>query len=213
MSFVSQKGGTGKSTFVRAAAIAASGDDMNVKIGDLDIRQGTTMEWSRFRLQKGLKPAVSVEFFKSAAAALSSVNSDLDLLLIDGPARASTETHEIARNSHLIIQPTGPSHDDLKPSVLLFHELVKKGISKDRMVMVLNRVGTEVESNEALEYISDAGYKALNEFIFEKPAYRQAQNNGLTILETRFPHLNQSAENVINALIKIILGQVKDKAD
>jgi chromosome partitioning protein len=206
MSYVSQKGGTGKSTFVRATARAAADDDMKVKIGDLDIRQGTTIEWYRTRLAKSFKPVGSVEFFGSAKDALNSVNSETDLLLLDGPARASKETLEIAQASHLVIQPTGPSLDDLKPSVLLFHELVKKGIPKDRLVMVLNRVGTEAEFKDAYDYISQSGYQALDEFIFEKPAYRQAQNIGLTILETRFTHLNQSAVKVINALINIILG-------
>jgi chromosome partitioning protein len=205
MACVSQKGGTGKSTLIRATAKAAANDDMKVKIADLDVQQGTITEWHRIRLERKISPIGSVELFGSAKDAIDSVDSNTDLLLLDGPARASKQTLDIAQASHLVIQPAGPSLDDMKPAVLLFHELVKKKIPKNRLVMVLTRVGTEPEFKDAYDYISQAGYRVLNEYLFEKPAYRQAQNAGLTILETRFHHLNKAAENVINALIEILL--------
>lgn len=205
MSYVSQKGGTGKSTFVRATAKAAAAASWKVKIGDLDIKQGTTTEWHRSRLEKKMSPVCSIELFRTAEDALKSVSSNsFDLLLLDGPARASSQTLEISRNSHLVIQPTGPSLDDLKPAVLLFHELKKKGIPKDRLVFVLSRIGTEAEFKDAYDYLFQTGYQVLNEYIYEKPAYRQAQNMGLSILETRYEHLNKAAEKVINSLIDII---------
>lgn len=204
MSCVSQKGGTGKSTLVRAAAKAAYDDNMKVKIGDLDIQQGTTMEWHRIRLDNGFNPVGSIELFRTAKEAFVSLNNETDLLLLDGPARASKATLEISKASQLVIQPTGPSLDDLKPAVLLFHELVKKGIPKNRLVFILSRVGTDAEFKDAYDYITKSGYQALEDFIYEKPAYRQAQNVGLTILETRYSHLNKSAEKVINALIDIL---------
>lgn len=207
ISCVSQKGGTGKSTLVRAAAKAAFDDNMKVKIGDLDVQQGTTMEWHRIRLDNGFKPVGSIELFRTSKEALNSIDNETDLLLLDGPARASKATLEIAQASHLIIQPTGPSLDDLKPAVLLFHELVKKSIPKSRLVFILSRIGTEAEFHDAYDYISQTGYHVLDYFIYEKPAYRQAQNLGLTILETRYPHLNKIALKVINSLIDIILGQ------
>ena len=198
---VSQKGGPGKSTFIRALATAAAKDDMRVKIGDLDVQQGTTTEWHRIRLQKELSPVGSVEYFRTAEEAFNSVDN-IDMLLLDGPARASKQTTQIAQYSDLVIQPTGPSLDDLKPAVLLFHELFKKKIPKERLLFVLSRIGTEAEYNDAYEYLSLTGYNVLDCCLFEKPAYRQAQNNGLSILETRFPHLNKQAEKVIDKIIE-----------
>lgn len=105
------------------------------------------------------------------------------------------------RPSDLVVQPTGASLDDLEPAILVFHELVKKGILKDRLLFALNRVGTEAEYQDCLEYLSQTGYKALDGCIFEKPAYRQAQNSGFSILETRYGSLNARADQLIQSLV------------
>ena len=48
VSFISQKGGVGKSTLARAlAAVAAYG--MRVRLADLDAQQATVIEWERTR--------------------------------------------------------------------------------------------------------------------------------------------------------------------
>ena len=52
-------------------------------------------------------------------------------LIIDGPARTSQGTLEIARVADLVVQPTGASVDDLRPAVREFHALIKAGIPQD----------------------------------------------------------------------------------
>ena len=46
-------------------------------------------------------------------------------MVIDGAPHSSKMTKEIAESSDIIIIPTGLSLDDLEPTVLLAHELVK----------------------------------------------------------------------------------------
>jgi hypothetical protein len=53
-----------------------------------------------------------------------------DLLIVDGPARTSTGTLEIARVANLVVQPTGVSVDELRPAVREFHALVQAGIAR-----------------------------------------------------------------------------------
>ncbi len=48
-----------------------------------------------------------------------------DLLVLDGPAKASGGTTEIARRADLIVQPTGAGRDDLTPAVRVFQGLSK----------------------------------------------------------------------------------------
>ena len=198
--FVSQKGGVGKSTLARGIGREAAAGGLSVKIADLDVQQGTSVNWYRRRLEAGIEPLFSVESFKTAAQALK-LSSQFDYLIIDGPARASAATLEIARAATLIVQPTGSSVDDLEPAVLTFHELVRDGISRDILVFALSRVGTDAEAAEARAYVKQAGYKVLDGSIQERPAYRQASNVGLSITETRYPQLNKRADALIQAIV------------
>lgn len=205
--FVSQKGGVGKSTLARGIGREAAAGGLSVKIADLDIQQGTSVNWYRRRLEAGIEPIFSVESFKTAAQALR-LSAQFDYLIIDGPARASAATLEIARAASLIVQPTGSSVDDLEPAVLTFHELVRDGISRDILVFALSRVGTDAEEVEARAYIKQAGYTVLDGSIQERPAYRQASNVGLSITETRYPQLNKRADALIQAMVDRIDGTV-----
>ena len=124
-----------------------------------------------------------------------------DLLIVDGPARTSSATLEIARVADLVVQPTGSSADDLRPAIREFHALVQAGIPARKLVFALNRIGTDSEEAETRSYIAEAGYVALSGCLPERPAYRQAQNLGLAVTETRFPKLNERANALIQALI------------
>jgi len=205
--FVSQKGGVGKSTLARGLGREAAAGGLSVKIADLDVQQGTSVNWYRRRLEAGIEPIFSVESFKTAAQALK-LAPQFDYLIIDGPARASAATLEIARAATLIVQPTGSSVDDLEPAVLTFHELVRDGISRDILVFALSRVGTDAEEIEARAYIKQAGYAVLDGSIQERPAYRQASNVGLSITETRYPQLNKRADALIQAMVDRTDGTV-----
>ncbi len=198
--FISQKGGVGKSTLARGLSREAAASELSVKLADLDTQQGTSVDWYRRRLDHGATPVFSVESFKTAAQALRNANQ-YDLLLLDGPARASSATLEIAQAATLVVQPTGASVDDLRPAILVFHELVKAGIPKNRLVFALCRIGTDAEEAESRAYIDQAGYQTLAGSLPERPSYRQASNAGLSITETRYPQLNQRADKLIQSMV------------
>ena len=122
VAFISQKGGVGKSTLARALAREAAAGGLGVKIADLDTQQGTSVDWHRQRLDGAIEPTVAVEAFKTASQALSVANA-YDLLIVDGPARTSRATLEIAGVADLVVQPTGASADDLRPAIREFHAL------------------------------------------------------------------------------------------
>jgi len=203
IAFVSQKGGVGKSTLARGLAREAAKSGLAVKIADLDTQQGTSVEWHRRRLNEGVEPVVSVEGYKTADQALSQA-ARYDLLIIDAPARASEGTQKIAERAQLVVQPTNPALDDLGPAVRLFHELTKAGIPKSRLVFALNHVLTETEEVAAREYLREAGYAVLQGYIPSKTSYRDAQNHGRAITETRYGALNEKADSLIQALINMV---------
>lgn len=200
IAFVSQKGGVGKSTLARALAREATAGGLRVKVADLDTQQGTSVDWHRQRLQAGIEPAVSVEAFATAAQALA-VADGYDILIIDGPARTSQATIEIAKVANLLVQASGASLDDLRPAVREFHALVKAGIPANRLVFALNRIGTLTEETDARVYLEESGYSVLTGFLLERPAYRQAQNGGHAITETRFSGLRAQADALIQSII------------
>lgn len=200
VAFVSQKGGIGKSTEARALAREATNSGIKTKLADLDLEQATSSDWHRRRLAAGLPPAASVELFATAKQAIESVG-DAELLILDGPARASKGTSDIAKVADLVVQPTGASLDDLIPAIKVFNALVKEGIPRSKLVFSLSRVGTEAEEAEARSYLSDAGYETLTGCLYEYPAYRQAMNAGLSVTETRYKRLKEKADELIQALI------------
>ena len=205
VAFVSQKGGVGKSSKARALAREATKGGIKTKLADLDTEQATSSDWHRRRLAAGYEPAASVELFSTAAQALAAAEN-FELLIIDGPARASKGTTEIAKVADLIVQPTGASLDDLIPAVKVFHGLVKEGIPKAKLVFALSRIGTDAEESEARNYLKEAGYEILDGCIFEQTAYRQAQNAGFSVTETRYKGLNARADELIQSLINKIGG-------
>lgn len=200
VAFISQKGGVGKSTLTRALAREAAMGGLRVKVADLDTQQGTVVDWHRLRLSKGLEPMVSVEAFGTASQALNATDS-FDLLIIDGPARTSQATLEIAGSADLVVQPTGASRDDLLPAVREFHALVKARIPPGRLAFALNRIGTDAEEAAARDYLEQAGYAVLDGCLRDRPAYRQAQNAGRSITETSYSKLNEQADTLIQSLI------------
>ena len=151
ISFISQKGGVGKSTLARALAAVAS-YSMRVRLADLDHRQATVSEWQKTRVASAGYPACEVTAYKSVEEALSA-SADHELLIFDAPAGASRQTLELARISDLIVQPTGASADDLRPAVLLFHELVKARIPKERLAAAICRTMSDTEDAAARGYV------------------------------------------------------------
>jgi chromosome partitioning protein len=198
---ISQKGGVGKSTLARLIAREYAAAGWDVKIADLDISQGTSTDWKQRREVNSIQPDVAVEPFRTVAQALK--HADVyDLMVLDGPPHSMQGTLEIARASDLLVLPTGLSLDDLKPSVLLAHELVNAKIPEEKITFVLCRVGDrENEIEEARSYIHKAGYNTVVGSIPEKTAYRQASDNGRAVSEVTFPTLKQRAEQVAQSII------------
>lgn len=200
IAFVSQKGGVGKSTLARALAAVCAHAGLKVMLADLDPQQQTLLHWQKARSENKVLPDRLVEAFGTAADAAEGA-SECDLLILDTPGGVNEETLSVARLSHLVVQPTGPSLDDLHPAVLLFHELTDAGIPKHRLAMALCRVLSEDEEKAARGYLEAAGYQVLPGSIPESAAYRAAHNRGRSLIETDEQILNERADALMEALL------------
>jgi hypothetical protein len=141
------------------------------KIGGLDAQQETSAETFQ------LEPAPSVEAYEAADQKLTHV-VHYDLLIIGGSTHASgDELRRIAERAALDVQPTNPALDELGPAVQLFQELIKTGIPRARLVFALNHVVTDTEAQAAREYLREAGYEVLSDFLPAKNSYRRVQTS------------------------------------
>jgi len=108
---MSQKGGVGKSTLARALATFASKNGSNVTLVDLDHEQRTVTVWEHSRSRHGVNPVLHVT--EASSEEVSKLARQCDLLIIDTAGGITDESHALARQAHLIVQPTSPSADDM----------------------------------------------------------------------------------------------------
>ena len=99
--------------------------------------------------------------------------------------------------------------DDLRPAILTFHELVKAGIPRERLVMAICRVLSAGEETRTRQAIAQAGYQVLAGAIPERIAYREAQDRGQAITETQNAKLNERADALIDALLRKVTQEVE----
>ena len=146
-----------------------------------------------------MQPGVEVEPFRNIDE-IESRKQRFDLIVMDGPPHSTAGTLRMAAAADLVVLPVDPSIDDLEPSVLLAHELVREGIPKQRLAFVLVRVGnSDIEIAEAVDYLRDAGYFVLVGSIPERTAFRRASDAGRCLTETPFDSLNQYADKLAQA--------------
>ena len=196
---VSQKGGVGKSTLVRALAVEYARNDFSVKIADMDLKQKTATEWNCIRMEIGASPALAVEPFSKVKEVMKQ-DDQYDLIIFDGAGQADAQTLEISQQCDFIILPTGVGRDDLLPQVKLAHELVRRGIPRGSIAFTLSRVSdSKAEQRAAEEFIGDAGYW-LAGFIQERTSISQSHDNGLAANETRYDTINGVVDQLIQQI-------------
>ncbi len=211
VAFVSQKGGVGKSTLARALATVTAHAGVAVMLSDLDPQQSTLMHWGRAR-GSDATPTLRVEAFASVDNALEA-GEESELVILDMPGRADATTLAAATHAHLVVQPTGPSLDDLRPAVLLFHELATAGIPRSRLIFALCRTLTKSEETDARAYLEESGFAVLPGSIPERAAYRQAQNRGLSLTEADDTELSRRADALIASLMDKVGEEIEALAE
>jgi chromosome partitioning protein len=100
--------------------------------------------------------------------------------------------------------PTGPSLDDLHPTVLLHHELIASGMARERIVCAICRTLSKGEEADARDYLEEARCNVLPGALPERAAYRAALNQGRSVTETNNDDLNVSADRLMETLLTTI---------
>ena len=199
---ISQKGGAWKSTLARALGTTYTVAGWQIKIIDLDTKQGTATNWQQRRLQAGIEPTVPVQMYGNVAAALSRAG-DADLYIFDGPANATEETVKIAKACNLLILPTGLTLDDLQPQVALANSLTDlHGIPTENIVFALCKATKRSKPiADARDYLGKTRFAILDGAIQHQDSYADAMNKGRSITETPFKAPRAKAMEVIQSAV------------
>jgi chromosome partitioning protein len=207
VSFVSQKGGVGKSALARLTVVGAMYRGLRALLADFDLEQLTSVEWAAQRLRNSIEPEVDARAFKSLKK-LRKSESGYELIIADTRGLADELSQDIAEASDVVFLPTGVSRDDLAPTLALARKLVRQG-AEGRVVLVLSKVGrSETQLHKAIQTIEDGGFELIKEHWPLRDGYQADLDIGRAGRESRNGHLREVAEKLETAIFDRI-----EKAD
>ncbi len=201
VSFIGQKGGVGKSTLARLIAVGAAHRGRKVLLADFDLEQLTCVEWNALRQRNGIEPEIDARTMKGLKK-LRNADHAADFIVVDTRGLADSLTKEVAEESDVVFLPTGPSADDLRPTLALARKLAKGG-ADGRLVVVLSKVGrSETQLQKAISAIEDAGFEALDAHWPQRDGFQADLDMGRAGREARNPHLHDAAMAVERSMMK-----------
>ncbi|POZ13654.1 ATPase [Lelliottia aquatilis] len=206
IAFASGKGGVTKSTLARAVAVSYAKSNWKVLAGDLDIGQGTFVNWNRRRMSAEIEPVFDVLSLGTVTQLKKHLDSEqYDLAIADCAAFASKSTIEIANLCDLTVIPTSFSLDDLESTVNTANSLVRSGVPAQKLAIAFSGVSENESDYEAARgYLAKTPYTVIDGFIPRKPALSKAQDGGRSIIECPYAAPRQRAEHVIQGIINRI---------
>lgn len=180
IAFVTQKGGSGKSTIASSLAIAAAEAGERVFIIDMD-PQASLVKWAKVRGDQD----VGVEFIeagklKATLAALE--KSGMTLVVIDTPAGQSPASDAAVKQCDLVVIPSRPNAFDLWSS-----EITRKAArdQKRDFVFLLNQCPPSQQSARVEDGVAalEAMGGLLNPPLSARVDYQEAARHGLGATE------------------------------
>lgn len=151
ISFLTQKGGTGKSTLALNLAVTAELFGERVAVVDLD-PQGTAASWRKTRK---LETPVLIEHTKvgSLDETLRSLSAGgFSLALIDTAGTDSMVTHSAMRTADLCLVPVRPSEADVRATMPTVRALSAMGRP---YALVVNQAPARLVANVPLRLVAD----------------------------------------------------------
>jgi chromosome partitioning protein len=207
--FANGKGGVGKTALACSYAVEQARGGADVIVTDLNDEQQTAVTWARVREHNGILPKIRVEM-ATPRRALEMVGR-CDVLVVDTPGWTDKNTLALAKQSTLMVIPTGPNPTyDLEPTVRLLHGLRQEGIEAWRLSVVLSRFRADAkhvreEEQFARAYLAEAGYEALSGCVRNTPAYSKALAEGYGLTEVGSGELAHEATEVMESISGAVL--------
>lgn len=210
ISFVSQKGGTGKSTICSNVAVAFSKKKKDVLIVDADPQKSISL-WNGYREETRYPKITCIQKTGNLTKTLKEMKKKFDVVLVDCSGADSLESRSALVTSNLMISPVGCSQLDLDTLPKVIQTIEEASTFNTELIskFVLSRSPTRYkrEINETKKYLSDIGIQPLQSIIYERTVYRDAITNGSSILEMN----DAKAKIEFNEVFKEVLQCLKEK--
>ena len=206
VSFLNQKGGTGKTTLSISVAHALVEKGKKVILVDAD-PQGSARDWaaSRPEDQEPLFPGVGLDR-PVIHKELPALAKDYDFAIIDGPPRVSELARSAILASDLVVIPVQPSPYDIWAADEIIKLISEASVFKENIkcVFVINRkITNTVIGRDVKEALEQYGLQTLETEIFQRVAFAEVAVVGSTVIES---DKNSLASKEIFALAKEILS-------
>ena len=179
LAFVSQKGGSGKSTMASSVAVVAHQTNEKVCVIDMD-PQGSLTNWAR------LRAAGDIEVLASGAAGLPALLATLErrgvtLALLDTPGAEGAASSAAMRVADLNIVPSRPSLFDLRASARARAALEEIGA---KFVFLLNQCppAQTARVQDGVEALEEMG-RLISPLILARVEYQDAARRGRGVTE------------------------------
>ena len=201
ISFVTQKGGSGKTTLTLNFAIAALASKKRVVILDMD-PQGTARKWYERRTDEN-PPLIEVVAADLDKAIKGASNQKFDWVLIDTPGRDDAGQAAAIRASDFCIIPCRPSAADLEATPTTVETI--KRLKKPYAFVLTQAPPRSFRVKEAQTGLSYMGMVSPTPIVLRN-AYQDAQSMGLGV--TEFESDGRAAEDVTECW-KWIVSRIK----
>ena len=199
-----QKGGAGKSTLAIHLAVAWSKAGKTVAIVDID-PQASVSHWDERRGGNGngeMPHVVKLSGWRTAGE-VERLARDHDLVLIDSPPHAATESRIAVRAAKLVLVPMQPSLMDLWATQATLDMAKAERVPA---LIVLNRVPPRSRAaDEVAAEVANLGVAMADARIGNRVALASALHRGKGITEYE---ASSTAAQEIAALAQEILGRV-----
>ena len=189
ISFVTQKGGSGKTTLAFCCAVAAQEKGKRAIILDMD-PQGTATAWFKDR-ESDAPTLANIKSSELAEAINKAKKAGYDLVFIDTPGRDEPATAAAIRAADLCIIPCRPTPGDMKatpPTIATINRL-----RKDATFVLTQTPVRSYRNTEAEKGLSMLGMVCPH-LIVIRNSYQDAQGRGLGV--TEFEPSGKAAEEV-----------------
>lgn len=182
VSFVTQKGGSGKTTLAFSCAVAAEQEGLKVLLIDMD-PQGTAESWYQDR-ETSSPQLIRIDSFRLADALSTARERGFDLVFIDTPGRDEPSVAAAIRASDLCIIPCRPTPADMKATPQTVNTI--RRLNKPAAFVLTQTPARSFRIREAEKGLSVLGMVAPI-YIVARNAYQDAQSAGLGVTEYE-PH-------------------------
>lgn len=202
ISFLNQKGGSGKTTLATNFSRALQLMNLNVLLIDSD-PQGSARDWNEIN-QGEIVPVVGLDR-ESLAKDIIAVSSGYDWVVIDGAPQIARLSAAAVKASDLVIIPVQPSPYDIWACSDLV-EIIKsrQEISNDlKAAFVINRAikNTKLEGEVKIA-LKDYQLPLLASYTTQRVAYPTTASEGKTVFESLDKKASEEIINITNEIIK-----------